>query len=111
MLRDLGDLPGARTQFERALQIGEAALGPDHPYIGTRRNNLGRVLQDLGDLPGARTQFERALQITEAALGPDHPTTLDSMGALSSCLTALGEHGAARDLDWQILELRPPRPG
>ena len=74
MLRDLGDLTGARTQLERALQISEAALGPDHPDIGTRRSNLGLVLQDLGDLTGARTQFERALQISEAALGPDHPT-------------------------------------
>src|SRR3954468_5318687 len=26
-----GDLPGARAQLERALQIGEADLGPDHP--------------------------------------------------------------------------------
>ena len=73
MLQDLGDLTGARTQYERALQISEAALGPDHPNIGIRRNNLGRVLQDLGDLTGARTQHERALQISEAALGPDHP--------------------------------------
>jgi hypothetical protein len=38
---ELGDRDGARTQLERALQIGEAALGPDHPDIGTRRNNLG----------------------------------------------------------------------
>ena len=73
MLQALGDLPGARTQLERALQISEAALGPDHPNVGIRRSNLGGVLQDLGDLTGARTQFERALQISEAALGPDHP--------------------------------------
>ena len=31
----LGDLTGVRTQYERALQISEAALGPDHPTIGT----------------------------------------------------------------------------
>ena len=74
VLRDLGDLAGARAQFERALAISEAALGPDHPDVGTWRNNLGLVLQDLGDLAGARTQYERALAISEAALGPDHPT-------------------------------------
>jgi hypothetical protein len=56
------------------LQIGEAALGPDHPDVGVWRNNLGGVLRDLGDLDGARTQLERAVQIGEAALGPDHPT-------------------------------------
>jgi hypothetical protein len=74
VLRDLGDLPGAREQYERALAISEAALGPDHPNVGIRRGNLGGVLRDLGDLPGAREQYERALAISEAALGPDHPT-------------------------------------
>jgi hypothetical protein len=76
VLHDLGDLTGARTQYERALQISEATVGPDHPDIGTRRNNLGGVLRDLGDLTGARTQCERALQISEATLGPHHPQTL-----------------------------------
>jgi tetratricopeptide (TPR) repeat protein len=74
MLQNLGDLPGAREQLERALTITEAALGPDHPDVATRRNNLGGVLHALGDLPGAREQYERALAISEAALGPDHPT-------------------------------------
>jgi Tetratricopeptide repeat len=32
VLQDLGDLPAARVSFERALRIGEAALGPDHRY-------------------------------------------------------------------------------
>ena len=31
VLRALGDLPGSRDQLERALQISEATLGPDHP--------------------------------------------------------------------------------
>ena len=82
MLRDLGDLAGARTQYELALRIGEAALGPDHPDVGTMRSNLGLVLQNLGDLAGARTQFERAVQISEAALGPDHPTVRTIRGNL-----------------------------
>jgi hypothetical protein len=47
VLQALGDLAGARGEFERALQISEAALGPDHPTVGIRRNNLGR-LQDPG---------------------------------------------------------------
>jgi hypothetical protein len=31
-------------QYERALAIGEAALGPDHPTVATIRGNLGSVL-------------------------------------------------------------------
>ena len=45
VLRDLGDPPGARAQFERALQICEPALGSDHPEIGILRTNL-RALTD-----------------------------------------------------------------
>jgi tetratricopeptide (TPR) repeat protein len=70
-LQERGQYRQAKRVAERALAVAEAALGPDHPDVGIRRNNLGTVLQDLGDLAGARTQYERALQITEKALGPD----------------------------------------
>ncbi|MCK5012936.1 MAG: tetratricopeptide repeat protein, partial [Candidatus Omnitrophica bacterium] len=43
----------AKEMYERALAIGEATYGPDHPTIAIRVNNLGGVLQDLGDLEGA----------------------------------------------------------
>jgi tetratricopeptide (TPR) repeat protein len=49
VLWSLGDIAGTRTHYERALEIAEAALGPNHPDMGVVRNNLGRVLQDLGD--------------------------------------------------------------
>jgi tetratricopeptide (TPR) repeat protein len=75
VLQDLGDFAGARAQLERALQISENALGPDHPTIGKRRYNLGRALWELGDFASARTQIEQALQISENALGPDHAQT------------------------------------
>ena len=75
VLRELGDLAGARAQAERALQISEQALGPDHFRVGTCRKELGLVLRDLGDPAGARAQSRRALQISEQALGPDHRLT------------------------------------
>ena len=37
-------LPGARTQYERALQISEAALGPDHRQTRQVRRNLDDVV-------------------------------------------------------------------
>ena len=85
-------MPGrCREQYERALAIGEAALGPDHPDVATYRNNLGSVLRALGDLKGARVQLERALAISEEALGPDHPDVAISRGNLSGVLQALQE--------------------
>ena len=46
VLRDLGDLPGARAELERALTIVEAALGPDHPTVAVLRGDLQRVLNE-----------------------------------------------------------------
>jgi hypothetical protein len=39
------------VQLERALAIGEAALGPDHPNVATIRDNLDGVLQALQEAP------------------------------------------------------------
>jgi tetratricopeptide (TPR) repeat protein len=72
VLRDQGDLTGARTQLEHALSIREATLGPDHVEVGLTLETLGRVLRDQGELADARAQLERADAILTAALGPDH---------------------------------------
>jgi tetratricopeptide repeat protein len=48
VLRQLGDLAAARTHHERALEIGQATLGPDHPDMATFRDNLNDALQQLG---------------------------------------------------------------
>jgi len=104
VLRDLGDLAGARTQLEQALRISEAALGPDHPTVGIHRNNLGGVLRDLGDLAGARTQLERALRISEAALGLDHPDVGICRGNLGGVLRDLGDLAGARTQYERALE-------
>jgi hypothetical protein len=48
VLTDLGDLAGARTHHERALEIGQATRRPDHPTIATFRDNLDHALQQLG---------------------------------------------------------------
>jgi hypothetical protein len=43
LLRELGDLDGAKTQLERALAIDEAALGPDHPRVAAVAANLASL--------------------------------------------------------------------
>ncbi len=36
---------GAKAAFERALEIDERTLGPNHPNVAIRVNNLGSVLK------------------------------------------------------------------
>jgi tetratricopeptide (TPR) repeat protein len=105
VLRDLGDLAGARPHYERALEITEVAFGPNHPDVATARGNLGGVLWDLGDLAGARAQLERALEISEAALGPNHPTVAIRRTNLGVMLRELGDLAGAREQHERALEI------
>jgi tetratricopeptide (TPR) repeat protein len=93
-LRMVADLVAARAAFERAFVIGEAAIGPDHPYVARYVSNLGNVLQDLGDLAGARAAFERALAINEKAHGSDHPDH-PSIQTVRNNLATLGGPGSS----------------
>jgi hypothetical protein len=49
LLVDLGDVTGARTHQERALEIGQATLPPTTPRWPHFRDNLDHALQQLGD--------------------------------------------------------------
>jgi tetratricopeptide (TPR) repeat protein len=84
----------ARAAYERSLEIDQSRLGPNHPDIALRVNNLGNVLKDLGDLAGARTAFERALAIGET--GPDHPQVVIYINNLGEVLRAQGDLAGAR---------------
>jgi Tfp pilus assembly protein PilF len=87
----VADLAGAKAAFERALAIGEAALGPDHPNVAIWVNNLGGVLQEQGDLNGAKSAYKRALAIDEAAYGLDHPNVATRVNNLGGVLQEQGD--------------------
>ncbi|MEV4346806.1 FxSxx-COOH system tetratricopeptide repeat protein [Actinoplanes sp. NPDC049596] len=94
---ELGDLDGAREQYEQALRIGRAALGPEHVEVGVWHNNLGNVLHDLHDLTGAREQYELALRVGEVSLGPQHPIVALRHGSVGMVLRDLGDLDGARE--------------
>ncbi len=82
--------------YKRALAIDEKALGPDHPTVAIRLNNLAALLQDLGAYEAARPYMERALAIWEKALGPKHPQVATGNNNLGGLLQDLGAYEAAR---------------
>jgi hypothetical protein len=43
VLQELGDLAGARTNYQRALRVFEATYGPGHPSTRTVADNLRRL--------------------------------------------------------------------
>jgi tetratricopeptide (TPR) repeat protein len=98
LLKNQGELAGARPLFERALAICEKVLGPEHPDTARSLNNLACLLLDRGELADARPLFERALAIYEKVLGPEHPGTATSLANLASLLHKQGEWAATRPL-------------
>jgi tetratricopeptide (TPR) repeat protein len=100
LLRDLGDLGGARDMFQQALDADEAAHGSHHPSVAGDLSGLGTVLRDLGDLEGAKVALERAVAINEEAQGPDNAALGTDLSDLGGVLRDLGDlEGARRALE------------
>jgi len=95
-LRSRAQFTEAKKNYERALAIGEASYGPDHPDVAIVVNNLGGVLRDLIDMEGAKKNFERALAIGKSAYGPDHPHVAIYVNNLGRVLQDLGDMEGAK---------------
>lgn len=96
----------ARSLYERALEIAERALGPEHPSTTAALNNLALLLQAQGDLAGARPLCERALAIREKVLGPEHPDTATTLSNLALLLHEMTDFAVAQRLCERALAIR-----
>jgi tetratricopeptide (TPR) repeat protein len=55
----------AEIVLRRALEIDEKNLGPNHPAIAVRLNNLAHILQETGRLQEAEMHMRRAIAVDE----------------------------------------------
>ena len=95
LMSDLGVLLYAKSLhaqaeplYRRACAIDEANLGPDHPHVAIRLNNLAQLLQVTNRLPEAEPLMRKALAIHEASFGPDHPNVATCLNNLAELLLA-----------------------
>jgi preprotein translocase subunit SecA/nephrocystin-3 len=65
---DKGDLDQAKDYYQRALEIREKQLGPNHVHVADSYNNIGLVHYDKCDLDQAKDYYQRALEIKEKQL-------------------------------------------
>jgi tetratricopeptide (TPR) repeat protein len=96
----------ARALLERALKIGEEALGPEHPDVATVLHNLAGVLWEQDELGTARSLHERALAIREKVLNPEHPSVATSLNNLAGVFREQGDLVMARPLYERALAIR-----
>lgn len=68
---------------QKALQVAEQNVGPDHPDVAVSLNSLGVLYGISGDYQKPVALFQRALAIREKAFGPQHPYVADSLNHLA----------------------------
>ena len=123
-LQDAGQLDTARPLLDRALDIAQEDLGPDHPSTLTTRSNLASWLGEAGQPAQAASQLRDLLDDFLRLLGPDHPETLIARGTLAYMLGRAGQPAQAADQFRDLLDdflrllgrdhpdtLRPRQPG
>jgi len=86
-----GHYLGALARWERAREIWDRQLPPEHPDRARVDNNLGIVLDSLGKLDEAEVHYRRAIAIWERALGPHHPLVASGLSNLGSLLRTRGQ--------------------
>ena len=104
--QEAGAYEVSRGYSQRALEIRERALGPNHPAVATILLNLGVSYHEAGAYAEARALQERVLAIWERALGPDHPSVATSLHNLANTRNAQGAWAEAIALYERCLAIR-----
>ena len=71
MAQTLGNYDTAIEYYEKSLDSNLKILGPDHPEVATRWNNLGTAWQAKDEFGKAREYYNKALAIVKKA-GLEH---------------------------------------
>ncbi|HVB22938.1 MAG TPA: tetratricopeptide repeat protein [Ktedonobacteraceae bacterium] len=104
-LYDLAFYADAEPLYQRALQIREQVLGPQHPSTATSLNNLAALYDTQGKYEQAKPLYQRALRISEQVLGPQHPDTAQSLNNLALLYQSQGKYEQAEPLLKRALQI------
>lgn len=92
-----GDFQQAESCYERALDIREKVLGPDHLQVANSLHNLGILRYNQSRYAEADSIHHRALKIREQYYGYRHPEVARSLNALGVLYWAQGQYDLAED--------------
>ncbi len=95
----------ALDSFERAQQIFEHSLGPNHPDVAYCLSNRAVLYRYLGRSAEAEPLLKRALEIRVAARGTDHPDVARSSNDLAEYYLGAGRFEEAATYQNRALEI------
>jgi CHAT domain-containing protein len=97
--------------LQRALEIREKQLGPEHPDTVTALNNLAFVYWNMRRYQKALPLYQRVLEIHEKRLGPEHPEAAISLNNLAFVYERMGDYPKALPLYQRALEIHEKQLG
>lgn len=82
------DYVTAGPHYERAKQLVESYLGPDHPDVALMLSGMATAYHFTGEIEKAIATFERALQIRERTFGASSPVLITTLNNYAELLVA-----------------------
>ncbi|CAF2718673.1 unnamed protein product [Rotaria sp. Silwood2] len=107
MLRnDQGKHNEALVLYQKALDIKEKSLSPNHSDFAAAYNNIALAYENMGEYSKAVSSYERSLEIQKIAIPPNHPDLASSYNNIGSVYSSMGEYLNALSSHQRSLEIR-----
>ncbi len=103
---DQGKYTEAIEFYEKALEILQKILPPNHPLLGTSYNNISTVYENMGEYLKALSYYEKDLEILQKTLPANHPDLATSYNNIGVVYDNMGEHSKALSYYEKALEIR-----
>lgn len=105
-LKDLGLLNQAVPALQRALEIREIALDPDHPIVARSHHQLAGLHAQWGKFSTAEAFYKQALDIYVDRYGSDHYLVAKELDALAVLYQKQDKHDLAEPLKKRAVSIR-----
>ncbi|OPL20680.1 hypothetical protein AM593_05449, partial [Mytilus galloprovincialis] len=105
-LKDLGQLNQAVSALQKALEIRETTLHPDHPIVARTHHILAGLYAQWGKFSTAEDFYKQALALYENEYGMDHPLVATELEALAQLYQRQDRHDQADPLKKRSVNIR-----
>ncbi|CAF1133864.1 unnamed protein product [Adineta steineri] len=95
----------ALSFHEKALEIRQQSLSPNHPDLGESFNNIGEVYDNMDNYPKALSFYEKALEIRQQSLPFNHPDLGESFSNIGEVHADMGNYHEALSYYEKDLEI------
>lgn len=107
---EMGDYTLALQYYQKAIELRQKCLPPNHRLLSIAYNNIGVVQTELGEYFSALSSHKKTLSIKQKTLPPNHlsfATTYNNLGLANESLgdysTALGFYQKALEIKRKVL--------